>query len=170
MISFKNSSESSYGNEQSYNSNISGQIMKKYTEALNYLLGTQKHKLVLDDMTIVFWAMNPEETCEDVLMAMLCGQSEQMNTEQTEQMLKNLLEDARKGNIIWDRLCSTDCIQPDIDFYMVGLKPNSSRLAVKFIYRKRYADILWNVAKFQEEMQVSETVRPLSIARIRITL
>ncbi|MCI8822928.1 MAG: type I-C CRISPR-associated protein Cas8c/Csd1 [Lachnospiraceae bacterium] len=170
LVGFNNPSENSYGKEQSYNSSISSRIMQKYTEALNYLLETRSHKILMDDMTIVFWAMNPEETCEDVLMAMLCGQSEQMNTEQTEQMLKNLLEDARKGNIIWDRLCSTDCIQPDIDFYMVGLKPNSSRLAVKFIYRKRYADILWNVAKFQEEMQVSETVRPLSIARIKMEL
>lgn len=170
LISFKNSSESSYGNEQSYNSNISGQIMKKYTEALNYLLGTQKHKLVLDDMTIVFWAMNPEETCEDLLLAMFCGQSEQMDAEQTNQMLKSLLEDARRGRIVTDRLRSADRIQPDVDFYMAGLRPNSSRLAVKFIYQRKYADILWNIARCQEELRVSENIRPVSLARIKAEL
>ena len=41
LVTF-NPSENSYGNEQSYNSNISENVMEKYTEALNYLLlGTQ---------------------------------------------------------------------------------------------------------------------------------
>lgn len=170
LIGFNNSSENSYGNEQSYNSNISGQVMKKYTEALNYLLGTRNHKLLLDDMTIVFWAMNPEETCEDLMLAMFCGQSDQMDAEQTNQMLKSLLEDAREGKIVTDRLQSTDQIQTDVDFYMVGLKPNSSRLAVKFVYRKKYADILWNIARCQEELQISEEIRPVSLARMRAEL
>lgn len=170
LIGFNNSSENSYGNEQSYNSNISGQVMKKYTEALNYLLGTRNHKLLLDDMTIVFWAMNPEETCEDLMLAMFCGQSDQMDAEQTNQMLKSLLEDAREGKIVTDRLRSMDRIQTDVDFYMVGLKPNSSRLAVKFIYRKRYADILWNIARCQEELQISEEIHPVSLARMKAEL
>ena len=38
LIGFNNPSENSYGNEQSYNSNISEEAMKKYTEALNLSL------------------------------------------------------------------------------------------------------------------------------------
>ena len=72
LVGFNNPSENSYGNEQSYNSGISSRIMQKYTEALNYLLETKSHKMLMDDMTIVFWAMNPDETCENMLMAMLC--------------------------------------------------------------------------------------------------
>ncbi len=170
LVGFNNPSENSYGNEQSYNSGISSRIMQKYTEALNYLLETKSHKMLMDDMTIVFWAMNPDETCENMLMAMLCGQSEQMDAEQTEKMLKVLLEDMRKGKIRSARLQSMESIQPDVDFYMVGLKPNSSRLAVKFICRKKYAEILWNVARFQEEMQISESVRLVSLARIKTEL
>ena len=63
LIGFNNDSENSYGNEQSYNSNISEEAMKKYTEALNYLLSSSKHKAMLDDITIVFWAMSSQETC-----------------------------------------------------------------------------------------------------------
>lgn len=170
LIGYKNSSESSYGNKQSYNSNISETVMKKYTEALNYLLDTRKHKILLDDMTIVFWAMNTEETCEDFLMAMLCGQSEKMNAEQTEQMLKDLLTDARKGKLVTERLELANYIQPEVDFYMVGLKPNSSRVAVKFVYRKKYADVLWNIVRFQEEIQISKDLRPISLARIKAEL
>lgn len=167
LISFKNSSENSYGNEQSYNSGISETAMKKYTEALNYLLGSRKHKIILDDMTILFWAMNREETCEDRFLQMLFGQSDQMNAEQTEQMLADMAADSRKGIMSRERLDSLDMIQDNVDFYMVGIKPNSSRLSVKFIMKKKYADVLWNIAKFQADMQITKKFRPVSVFRIK---
>ncbi len=170
LISFKNTSENSYGNEQSYNSNISQIVMKKYTEALNYLLESTTHRAVLDDITIVFWAMDANETSEDLLRAMLYGQSDQMNAEKTEYMLKSILEDARKGKITQGRLASLETIQTDVDFYILGLKPNSSRLSVKFIYRKKFADILWNIARFQQDLQTSKDLHPVSIARIKAEL
>ena len=71
LIGFNNPSENSYGNEQSYNSNISQPVMKKYAEALNFLLSGNKHRLLLDDVTIVFWAMDTGEVCEDLFTAML---------------------------------------------------------------------------------------------------
>lgn len=167
LIGYNNPSENSYGNEQSYNSNISQSVMKKYTEALNYLLGSSKHKILMDDMTIVFWAMDGSEAHEDAILAMLYGQSDKMNAEETEGMLKNLLENGRKGKITEGWLQSLDLIEPDVDFYMLGLKPNSSRLSVKFISRKKYADILWNIACFQKDMQLSEELHPISFFRIK---
>lgn len=47
--------------------------MQKYTAALNYLLGSAEHKFFLEDMTIVFWAMNPNPIYEELIMAMLFG-------------------------------------------------------------------------------------------------
>lgn len=167
LIGYNNPSENSYCKEQSYNSNISESEMKKYTEALNYLLGSQKHKILLDDITVVFWAANADENCEDAVMAMLLGNSDKMSAEQTEDMLRELLNDARQGKIAFARLEASYGIDSNTDFYILGLKPNSSRLAVKFIYRKRYADILWNIARFQEDMQISGKLRPVSLNRIR---
>ena len=54
------------------------------------------------------------------------------------------------ANVTEERLQSLNMIDPDVDFYMLGLKPNSSRLSVKFIIRRKYADVLWNIAKFQK--------------------
>lgn len=170
LVGFNNASENSYGNEQSYNSNISENVMKKYTEALNYLIGSRKHKMLLDDMTVVFWAMTENENCEELIMAMLCGQTDQMNAEQTERMLTNLMKDGKRGKITEERLQSLDIVQPDIDFYMVGFKPNSSRLAVKFIYRKRYAEVLWNIARFQKDLQISKEIRPISLSKVKAEL
>ena len=167
LIGFNNPSENSYGNDQSYNSNISVDIMKKYTEALNYLLGSNKHKAVLDDMTIVFWAMEPEETCEDLFSQLIWSQADQMNAEDTEAMLKKLVEDANAGYLTEQRLASMEEIHPDVDFYMLGLKPNSSRLSVKFLIRRKYADVLWNIARFQRELQITREVKPVYLSWIK---
>lgn len=167
LIGFNNPSESSYGNEQSFNSNISLAVMKKYTEALNFLLGSDKHRILLDDVTIVFWAMDTGERYEDAFLAMLCGQSDKMSAAETEGMLKHMLEGAKTGRVTAERLQSLDMIDPQVDFYMLGLKPNFSRLSVKFIYRRRYADLLWNIARFQQDMQISQEWHPVSIGRIK---
>lgn len=167
LIGFNNASENSYGKEQSYNSNISEAVMKKYTETLNYLLGNEKHKALLDDITIVFWAMDTNENCENFVMDMLFTQSEKLDAENTEKMIKSLMKDSQNGKITEARLESLDMIEPNVMFYMVGLKPNSSRLAVKFIYQQRFAQVLFNIARFQTDMQISEKLSSISIRRIK---
>lgn len=167
LIGFNNDSENSYGNEQSYNSNISEMAMKKYTEALNYLLGNSRHKAMLDDMTVVFWAMSGEEAYQDLFSMLLMGTPDQMGAGQTEQMLKKLMTDAANAQVAGERLQSLDRIDPNVDFYMLGLKPNSSRLSVKFILRRKYADVLWNIARFQKELQVTETVYSVPLWQIK---
>lgn len=170
LVGFNNPSENSYGREQSYNSNISQEVMRKYTEALNFLLGSSNHKILLDDITIVFWAMDTSDTYEDRMLAMLYGQSEKMNAEETEHMLKALLKSSRKGQLTEERLQLSDMDHSDVDFYMLGLKPNSSRLSVKFVYRRKYADLLWNIARFQSDLQISEKLHPVSVSRIKAEL
>ena len=167
LIGFNNDSENSYGNEQSYNSNISETAMKKYTEALNFLLGNNRHKAMLDEMTIVFWAMSSQDTYEDLFMKLFLGQQDQMDAEKTDAMLKELLRDASDANVTEERLQSLDMIDPNVDFYMLGLKPNSSRLSVKFIIRRKYADVLWNIAKFQKDLKVTEDFHPVALWQIK---
>lgn len=166
LVGFNNPSENSYGNEQSYNSNISETAMNKYTEALNYLLSSDRHKVLIDDMTVVFWAMDTGEACENLLMDILLGQSDKMKAEQTERMLAKLFQDAGKGTVGGERL-TLDGIDENVDFYMMGLKPNSSRLSLKFLVRKKYADILWNIAKFQNDLQMGKEFHSVSIMRIK---
>ena len=167
LVTFNNPSENSYGNEQSYNSNISETAMEKYTEALNYLLQGRKHKILLDDLTILFWAMNAEETCEDTFLAMLNGESEKMDSEATDKMLQDLMAKSKDAEAYQRQLESLDDIDEKVVFYMVGIKPNASRLSLKFIDRKRYSDVLWNILQFQKDMQISEEFRAVPFYRIK---
>ncbi|MGI6005861.1 MAG: type I-C CRISPR-associated protein Cas8c/Csd1 [Ruminococcus sp.] len=167
MIGYNNPSEWSYGQKQSYNSNISKKAMEKYTKALNYLLAGSSHKAVLDDITVVFWALDGTEGYEDILHALLWGGSKLMDARQTERMLEALFEDAKKGTVLEERIKLPAGIRSDVDFYMIGIKPNMARLSLQFLYKSRFADILIHIAKFQKELKISPTFRPVSFYRIK---
>lgn len=171
LIGFNNSSENSYGNEQSYNSNISNEVMEKYTEALNYILRTRErhsHKIMLDDITVIFWAMSKDEGYEDVITAMLMAEPDKLNGDRTEERLESLLKRSASLLITEEDIKGIlEGMDENTDFYIAGLKPNSSRLSIKFILKKRYADIIMNIARFQGEVQVREPLKLLPFYRIK---
>ena len=168
LIGFNNPSENSYSEDQSYNSNVSELAMRKYTGALNYILKQPAHKIVVDEITVAFWAMDGGEKHEETLQDMLMNQSSSRTPEEVDAMLKSILSRGLQGKITAEEIKSLDRdLDGDIDFYMVGLKPNSSRIAIKFMYRKRFADILWNVAEFQGELQVSDDTRVVPLYLIK---
>lgn len=165
LVSYKNPSESSYGNEQSYNSNISELAMKKYTEALNYLLSNKNHRTILDDVTVVYWSVSKNTQNDTLLAALMFGNQEGWNREQTDAVLKSIMTGARKGKVTAEEL-KMEQIDPDVDFYILGLKPNSSRISLKFLYHRKVGDILYNIARHQMDMQVTEEIRPVSLSQI----
>lgn len=169
LICFNNASECSYGNEQSYNSNISETAMKKYTGAFNYLLGNKRHKKLIDDITVVYWATGGEknEVCSDLMSFLVFGDDDLMDENQTEEMLDGLMKSAREGNISSERISSIDNIDKNVDFYMVGIKPNSSRVALKFIYHRKFGEMLENIALHQSDMQMGEKVHPIPVWRLK---
>ena len=160
LIGFNNPSESSYGNEQSYNSNISEGIMRKYTKAMNYLLSSGNHKKIFDDFTVVHWAMSSKKEDDDI-MSMLMFPEQNMDSREIEEMFSVMLKDAKQGRITSERIGAVTGIDTNVDYYMIGLKPNSSRIALKFIYRKKAADILLHIAQHQLDLQISETMKPI---------
>lgn len=160
LIGFNNPSESSYGNEQSYNSNISESIMRKYTKALNYLLSTSNHKKVFDDVTVIHWAMSQKKE-DDAMMSMMLFSDQESDEFETDRMLFTMMDDVKDGKITPERVTSITGIGANMEYYMIGLKPNSSRLALKFIYKKRAADILTHIAQHQLDLQISEKMRPI---------
>lgn len=164
LVCFNNESEESYGFSQSYNSAISEDAMTKYTIALNMLTVDEKHKIVLDDLTIVYWAMNARENEEDLLNAIIEPDTEQDGQSATENMLNSLLKDAVDGKIARDRINSLDTIDANVDFYIVGIKPNSSRLSIKFINKRKYGDLLQNIAQFQLDMQLRKQPKLISLS------
>lgn len=167
LIGFKPASFNSYGNRQSYNSNVSEIAMKKYTEALNFLLENSAHKIILDDMTVCFWAMDGGDNHEETLKKLLMKSSKEKTAKEIDALLKSLLQRGTQSKITSEELEKVDEeLDANIDFYIAGLKPNASRISVKFVYRKKFGALLMNVAKFQEELQISNEINVISLKNI----
>lgn len=167
LVGFNNESECSYGKEQSYNSSISEIVMRKYTKALNYLLEGNKHKNLIDETTVFFWAMGPNENNDDLFNMLLFGGSQEKNSEQTEKILSDLIGYMRNGELCRGNLDVLDKIDPEVDFYILGLKPNASRLSVKFLYRRKFGELLLNVARHQEDLSIGDNFKPISLWHIK---
>ena len=90
-----------------------------------------------------------------------------LDTEQTEEMLAKLMESAKDGNIVTSRLDGFENIDPDVDFYIVGFKPNSSRIALKFIYHKKIGFILENIARHQNDMRIVGQKKTVELWRLK---
>ena len=160
LVSFNNEAECSYGATQSYNSNISDEAMRRYTEALNHLIRSKKNKTQLNDLTVIHWAATADERLDDMFVDCIG------NAENVEQGLDNLLKNAREGLQKTDRTALLNGMNPNVAFYTVGLKPNTSRLAVKFIYRNTFADVLLHVAQHIEDMKLGADSKPVPLRDI----
>ena len=153
----------SYGKEQAYNSSITQTTMKHYTEALNTLIADKNHRIYLDDMTVVFWAMSDDDSKETDLFASMLGFDDKIDADEMNGILLKSLNDVNQGK-------SPDFTELDIDknveFYIVGIAPNVSRLAQKFIYRDKFGNIFSHIARHQADMMIVNSKGNIPMWRI----
>lgn len=167
LVCVNNESEESYTKTQSYNSSISQEVMKHYTETLNILLADPHHRMYIEDMTVVFLAMSKNDDAEtDLLMSMLGG-GEPQSAEETDAMLMTAIKEVAQGRNADLSAFSAD---GDVIFYIVGLSPNNSRIAQKFIYRDKFGSIFNNVARHQADMMLDGINKQIPIWRMLIEL
>ena len=114
--------------------------------------------------------MDKGEEYEDLFLKMLSQTTDKIKAKELSNILQKLMRDGQKGKVLKEHFLELDKIDENVDFYILGLKPNSSRLSVKFIFRKKYADILWNISKFQQELKIVGGLDIVSIHRIYFEL
>ena len=148
LVSFNAPAFESYGKEQSYNAPVGKYAEYAYTTALNYLLSQREYTFPLGDSMIVFWAESGEEAYQKTFVFSLTPQLD--NQKELKKVFGNL---KRK---IWVDL---DDIKLDLNqkFYILCLAPNAARLSVRFFYQNSFGNILENIAKHYQRMDI---VRP----------
>ena len=148
LVSFNAPAFESYGKEQSYNAMVGKYAEFAYTTALNYLLNQSEYKFALGDSMIVFWAESGQEEYQDSFLSWLNPKVD--NQEEMNKVFGNL----KKG--VWVEL---EDIQLDSEqrFYILCLAPNAARLSVRFYYQNSFGNIIKNIAKHYQRMEI---VRP----------
>lgn len=165
LVGMNDTAFESYGKKQSYNSNVSEKAMKMYTSALNSLLADRSHYKTFDDMTIVYFAMkkNDAEEC-NMFAGMFSGFEDELNKTVVTKADRNIntvmtqLKQGRTADMPYD---------PNVEFYVAGFTPNSSRISQKFIFHDKFGKIFDNVLKHQQDIAFTEGQRQVSIERIK---
>ena len=154
LVSFKTDrGYDSYGKQQGYNAPISEDAEFAYTTALNAMLSKGSHnKFMVGNRTFVFWASSKDEAAEQAEESLfdLLGYSEE---EQDDPNAK--IEQVRKVfTSIYSGSLKTSL---DDRFYILGLAPNSARIAVVYWSESPLKEFAEKVLKHFSDMEIVDT-------------
>lgn len=161
IVCLKSSAFWSYDKKESYNSSVSQETMEKYTKAFNYLTSTPNHKQSMDDMTLLFWAMTSESE-KPYMQAFRIGffhpqdegttEMERNEREVKEKELSSIFHQLAEGKEAdWKSLD----VEENTPFYLLGVKANSSRLAIKIFEHNKFGNMMRSIARHHEDLQLS---------------
>ena len=145
LVSFNAPAFESYGKEQSYNAPVGKYAEFAYTTALNYLLNQREYCFPLGDSMIVFWAESGKEEYQKTFMSWMNPQVD--NQEEMKKLFGNLQRGIR---------VDVQDIQLNMEqkFYILCLAPNAARLSVRFFYQNSFGNILENLSKHYQRMEI----------------
>ena len=147
LISFNAPAFCSFGREQNANAPVSKYAAFAYTSALNYLLSEREHVKVIGNTTVVYWAKSAESQYQDVFAALFDGDSNELsNTD-----LNALMTSVAAG-----KPYNYNCLplKPENDFFILGISPNAARLSVRFFYRCSFGEIVQNLKRHYENIEI----------------
>jgi CRISPR-associated protein Csd1 len=128
IVSFNLDAFCSYGKEQSYNAPVGEEAAFAYATALNHLLRFgSRQRVQIGDTTTVFWTERTS-LVETFLGSILDPRSDPAASAADRAKIEIYLKDVRAGK-------KPGVVKDDsMHFYILGLAPNASRLAVRFWY------------------------------------
>lgn len=147
LVSFNAPSFESYGKEQSYNAPVGEYAMYAYTTALNYLISNRKHRTLIGDTMIVYWAESGNEGCQNAFEFLMDPGPDTQNT------VDSLFKKLKKGAAI-DVEGVGQGISGEETFYILGIAPNAARLSVRFFYHDSFGNIVEHIKKHYERLEI----------------
>ncbi len=126
----------SYGKEQSYNAPVGSRAEHAYTTALNTLLAKDsRQRIQVGDASTIFWAEAQNDMEE--LFKNFFGEPPKGQAAQDNEAIKALYRAPESG---------APPLEDDLTkFYVLGLSPNASRIAVRFWYAGTVSDVAKNI-------------------------
>lgn len=162
LVSFNQESFVSYGKKQNFNAPVSIHAAFAYTTVLKHLISKDKHRIRLGDTTVVFWAEKVGGGLEeDLISALFYPEMETDETDaknnkstrdpQTVQLLHDIFTRIRNGQPVKEGLAGVD---KEVDFYILGLAPNASRLSVRFWQVDQYQNFIEKVTQHYRDLAI----------------
>jgi CRISPR-associated protein Csd1 len=169
LVSFNDPAYESYGKSQSFNAPVGSAAAFKYANALNFLLDRDDRRVLLGDATVVFWAERPspiESFISDLLSERTLPHPDVPAEDQGRvDQVRLFLSELRHGHT------TDNAVDPEgaTRFFVLGLSPNASRIAVRFWMDTTVAEIENRLRQHMEDVELGgarEDEFPLMIRRI----
>ena len=150
LVSFQvNSGYDSYGKEKGGNAPISEEAEFAYTTALNYMLRSDsRNKFLIGNRTFLFWASKDDEAgekAEESIFSMFGF------NEQEDDPNRNIEQVRKTFTSIYSGSLRTDL---DDKFYILGLAPNSARIAVTYWSELPLKEFAALILRHFEDMEI----------------
>lgn len=153
LVAFQvNSGYDSYGKEKGGNAPISDEAEFAYTTALNYMLRSDsRNKFLIGNRTFLFWASKDDDAgkqTEESIFNMFGF------ADQEDDPNKNIEQVRKTFNAIYSGSLRTSL---DDKFYILGLAPNSARIAVTYWSELPLKDFAARILRHFEDMEIADT-------------
>lgn len=152
LVAFQvNSGYDSYGKSKGWNAPISEEAEFAYTTALNHLLRSDSHnKFMVGSRTFLFWASSTSEASkvsEDSLFALL-GRAEDDEPNRRIELVRRAFMSIYQGELSANK---------DDKFFILGLAPNSARIAVVYWNEMPLREFAGLISKHFGDMEIVDT-------------
>jgi len=145
IVSFNLDAFKSFGKEQGYNAPVGIKSEFAYTTALNTLLTKgSRQRIQVGDASTVFWAEKKHEL-ED-WFADIFGEPAKGDSEQNNAAIKALFKAPETG--------AKPVLDDSTKFYVLGLSPNASRIAIRFWYAGTAAEVEENIRQHFKDIAI----------------
>lgn len=145
----------SYGKEKGANAPISEKAEFAYTTALNHLLASDsRNKFLVGNRTFLFWASKDDEAgrqAEESIFSMLGFSDPEDNPDRRIEQVRKVFKSIYSG-ILKTAL--------DDKFYILGLAPNSARIAVTYWAEIPLKDFAERINRHFEDMEMKGGTKP----------
>jgi CRISPR-associated protein Csd1 len=146
IVSFNLDAFRSFGKEQGHNAPVGKKSEFAYTTALNTLLAkSSRQRIQVGDASTVFWAEN-QHKIED-WFAEIFGEPSKGDAEQDNAAIKALFKSPETG--------AKPVLDSNIKFYVLGLAPNASRIAIRFWYTGTVAEVEENIRQHFQDIVIA---------------
>ncbi|MDP2933048.1 MAG: type I-C CRISPR-associated protein Cas8c/Csd1, partial [bacterium] len=146
IVSFNLDAFKSFGKDQGANAPVGRIAAFAYTTALNYLLGKDsKQRMQVGDASTVFWSEKAMDFEQQIVE--FFGESPKDDPDRSVRAVESLFQSVQTGAFLLD--------QGATRFYVLGLAPNASRIAVRFWIVDTVAGMAGKICQHFEDTRIA---------------
>lgn len=155
LVSFNAPAFCSYDKGQGFNAPTGKYAAFAYTSALNYLISDTEHTMRIGDTTVLFWADEAETAYQGLFGDFFGGAFESQDDSEQNYSESDIFSKVKKllagESVEYDQTK----LDPNTEFYILGIAPNAARLSVRFFFKNTFGAFLQNVQNHYDRMEIA---------------